>query len=76
MASSVSSEHVFSGGRITISKLWNHLHADVVEVLQLLKFALQNDSAYFYKQSSLAIEEALEDEQALEEEVTKTLAMS
>ncbi len=76
MASSVSSERVFSGGGITISKLRNRLRADVVEALQMLKFALRNDNDYFREQSSLATEEALEDQQALEEETTKSLAVS
>ncbi|SJL04257.1 uncharacterized protein ARMOST_07632 [Armillaria ostoyae] len=65
MASSVSSERVVSGGGVTIRKLRNRLRADVVEALQMLKFVLRNDTT----------EEALEDEQALEEEATKTLAM-
>ncbi|SJL04054.1 uncharacterized protein ARMOST_07412 [Armillaria ostoyae] len=76
MASSVSSERVFSGGGITINKLRNRLRADVVEALQMLKFALRNDNDYFREQSSLATEEALEDQQALEDEATKSLAVS
>ncbi|PCH40503.1 hypothetical protein WOLCODRAFT_57295, partial [Wolfiporia cocos MD-104 SS10] len=37
MASSVSSERAFSSAGITISKRRNHLKADIVEALQLLK---------------------------------------
>ncbi|KAK0454018.1 uncharacterized protein EV420DRAFT_1749580 [Desarmillaria tabescens] len=35
-----SSERVFSGGGITITKLRNRLRGDIVEALQLLKYAL------------------------------------
>jgi hypothetical protein len=37
MASSVSSERVFSSAAITISKCHNHLKGDIVEALQCLK---------------------------------------
>lgn len=40
MASSVSSEHMFSSARITISKHRNRLKGDIVEALQCLKCLL------------------------------------
>ncbi|SJL14861.1 uncharacterized protein ARMOST_18335 [Armillaria ostoyae] len=73
MASSVSSERVFSGGGLTITKLRNRLRGDVVEALQLLKYALRNDNDYFRDKCSLAAEEALEDEQMLEEDTMKDI---
>ncbi len=40
MASSVSSEKIFSSSGITISKRRNRLHGDLVEALQILKSAM------------------------------------
>ncbi len=73
MALSVSSERVFSGGGLTITKLRNCLHGDVVKALQLLKYALHNDNDYFRDKCSLAAEEALEDEQMIKEDTMKDI---
>ena len=43
MASSVSSERVFSSAGITICKQHNHLDADIIESLQCLKTFIQQD---------------------------------
>ena len=43
MASSVSSEWVFSSAGITISKCQNRLKADIVEALQFLKCLIHHD---------------------------------
>ena len=43
MSSSVSSERAFSQGGITITKLRSRLKGDIVEALQSLKCAIQND---------------------------------
>ena len=43
MASSVSSERAFSSAGITIFKRCNCLDADIIEVLQGLKFFIQQD---------------------------------
>jgi hypothetical protein len=42
-ASSVSSEHVFSQGGITITKRRNRLKGDIVEALQCIKCAIRHD---------------------------------
>ena len=43
MASSVSSESVFSAAGITISKRWNRLTGDIVEAFQCLKTLIHQD---------------------------------
>ena len=43
MSSSVSSEHAFSQGGITITKLRSCLKGDIVEALLCLKCAIKND---------------------------------
>ena len=43
MSSSVSSEHAFSQGDITISKRRNWLKGDIVEALQCVKCAIRHD---------------------------------
>lgn len=43
MASSVSSKQIFSSAGITIRKHYNHLKADIVEVLQFLKCATRSN---------------------------------
>jgi hypothetical protein len=43
MSSSVSSEHVFSQGGITISKCCSCLKGDIVEALQCVKCVIQHD---------------------------------
>jgi hAT family C-terminal dimerisation region len=43
MSSSVSSEHAFSQGGITISKQRNRLKGDIVEALQCVKCTIQHD---------------------------------
>ncbi|KAK0232463.1 hypothetical protein EDD85DRAFT_956310 [Armillaria nabsnona] len=69
MASLISSERVLSAGGITVNKLRNRLRGDVVDALQLLKYALRNDDQYFREQNPMITEETLEDAIALEEEV-------
>ncbi len=71
MASSVSSEQVFSARGITINKLCNQLRGDVVEALQLLKYALRNNDQYFQDHCSMLTKDALEDVQALKDEAMK-----
>jgi hypothetical protein len=46
MSSSVSSEHIFSQGGITISKRRNRLNADIVEALQCIKCAIRHDMLF------------------------------
>ncbi|KAG6815500.1 hypothetical protein H0H87_001248, partial [Tephrocybe sp. NHM501043] len=43
MASSVSSEHTFFQGGLTVTMHHNHLKGDIVEALQSLKYAIQHD---------------------------------
>lgn len=43
MASSVSSERIFSSAGITITKRRNRLKADIAEALQVMKCAIRND---------------------------------
>ena len=43
MSSSVSSEHAFSQGGITITKWWNWLKGDIVEALQGVKCVIWHD---------------------------------
>ena len=43
MSLSVSSEHIFLQGGITISKQQNQLKGDIVEALQCVKCAIWND---------------------------------
>ena len=43
MSSSVSSEHAFSQGGLTISKCRNCLKGDIVEALQCIKCAIRHD---------------------------------
>ena len=57
MASSVSSEHTFSQGRITISKRWTCLKGDIVEALQCVKCAIQHD-LLFHEMAPSSIVEA------------------
>ena len=61
MASSVSSEHAFSQGGITISKRRNRLKGDIVEALQCVKCALRHDLLFREPGPSSSTEEALED---------------
>ena len=56
MASSVSSERVFSSASITISKRHNCLDADIVKALQCLKCLIQQD-LMVHTVSTLADEE-------------------
>jgi hypothetical protein len=59
MASSVSSECVFSSAGITISKCCNCLKGDIVEALQFLKF-LYHKELIFQEPGSSAATEAYE----------------
>jgi hypothetical protein len=67
MASSVSSERVFSSAGITISKRRNRLDGDIVEALQCLKSLLCQDiSLNVFPTGSVADEEALLDDTDLQ----------
>jgi hypothetical protein len=57
MASSVSSEQVFSQGRITISKCRSCLKGDIVEALQIVKCAICHD-LLFHEVGPPSVEEA------------------
>lgn len=56
MSSSVSSEHAFSQGGITISKQWNRLKGDVVEMLQCMKCAIRHDLLFHEPAPSSTLE--------------------
>lgn len=60
MASSVSSERVFSSAGITISKCRNRLKGDIVEALQFLKCLLQTDLLYWEPAPTSILEMELE----------------
>ena len=47
MSSFVSSECAFSQGGITITKQWNQLKGDIVEALQGIKCAIQQDLLFW-----------------------------
>lgn len=59
MATSVSSERVFSGAGITISKQRGQLGDDVVKATQFLKAAIKKDTLFRDAEPSLALEEEL-----------------
>jgi hypothetical protein len=63
MASSVSSERVFSSAGITLSKRRNRLQADIVEALQFLKWAFKSNLTSVFRESegSTAEEETILD---------------
>lgn len=46
MAASVSSEHAFLQGGITVTKWRNQLKGDIVEALQCVKCAIRHDPLY------------------------------
>lgn len=56
MASSVSSERVFSSAGITVSKRRNRLKADIVEALQFLKCSIRQDLLHRAPAPSSAVE--------------------
>ena len=56
MASSISSERVFSSAGITISKHHNRLKADIIEALQFLKCATKSSDTLVHDAPSLAAE--------------------
>jgi hypothetical protein len=60
MASSVSSEHAFSQGGITISKCQNRLKGDIVEALQFLKCCVRQDLIFHEPAPSSSLEVELE----------------
>jgi len=62
MASSVSSERVFSSAGITISKRRSRLKADVVEALQCLKCMLRHELIFREPAPCSAIKTSLDDE--------------
>jgi hypothetical protein len=57
MASSVSSEHVFSSAGITLSKRRNRLQADIVEALQFLKWAFKSNLTSIFRDSEASTAE-------------------
>ncbi len=70
MASSVSSESVFSGAGITITKRRNRLQGDIIEALQCLKSLIHQD-LIFREVPTVMEEEArldLEDEDPANQE--------
>lgn len=74
MASSVSSEKIFSSSGITISKRRNRLHGDVVEALQILKSAFRHSSiSYFKDLPTLKTEEDILDEEMEEDELMSSV---
>ena len=60
MGSSISSEHAFSAAGITITKCQNHLHGDIVEVLQFLKCLIRMDLIFREVVSQSALEWEME----------------
>ena len=60
MASSVSSERVFSQGGITISKRRNWLKGDIVEALQCVKCSMRHDLLFREPAPSSALETELD----------------
>ncbi len=74
MASSVSSEKIFSSSGITISKQRNHLHGDIVEALQILKSAFRHSNiSYFKDLPTLKTEEDILDEEIEEDELMSSV---
>jgi hypothetical protein len=67
MASSVSSEHVFSQGGITISKRRIRLSGDIVEAIQCVKCSIRHD-LIFRKPPSLVEDEFQTDEEPGDDE--------
>ena len=63
MASSVSSEHVFSSAGITISKHCSRLKADIIEALQCLKCMLWHELIFCEPGPCLMLETGLDDEE-------------
>ena len=60
MVSSVSSEHAFSQGGITISKRCSHLKGDIAEALQCVKCAICHDLQFREPGPSSVQEEQLD----------------
>ena len=56
MSSSVSSEHAFSQGGITISKHCNWLKGDIVKALQCIKSGIQHDLLFWEPAPSSRLE--------------------
>lgn len=71
MVSSVSSERVFSGGGITISKHSSRLKGDVIEVFQVLKCAIRTDLLVRPPMPSPSVEEMLMADDQEEEELAQ-----
>jgi hAT family C-terminal dimerisation region len=63
MSSSVSSEHAFSQGGITISKRHSCLKGDIVEALQCIKCAIRHDLLFQVPALSLTLELEEHDEE-------------
>ena len=66
MSSSVSSEHTFLHGRITISKWQSCLKGDLIEALQCVKCAIWNDLLFQDTAPSSALETELKARDNLE----------
>jgi len=63
MASSISSECVFSSAGITIRKHHSHLKADIVEALQCLKCMLQHELIFCEPGPCSMLETGLDNEE-------------
>jgi hypothetical protein len=73
MASSVLSERMFSAAGLTITKHRTRLRGDIVEALQVLRAAFQNDDVQFAKQPCLELEDKILLEEKAEDEDIKSL---
>lgn len=74
MASSVSSECVFSAAGITITKWRNRLKGDIVEALQVVKCAIRKELIALPPMPSTVLEEELEELELHSEPITSTNA--
>ena len=72
MASSVSSERVFSSAGITVTKRRNRLQGDIIEATQVLKAAIRNDLLVRPHAPSSTLEEILEQEDNAETITART----
>jgi len=69
MASSISSERVFSSTGITISKRCNRLKGDIVEALQILECLFHHDLIFQEILCSSAIEKKLDGEEIVDVDI-------
>ena len=71
MSLSVSSEHAFSQGGITISKWRNHLKGDIVKALHCIKCAIWHDLLFQEKAPALKSEKAMKAEKSSDQELNE-----